>query len=124
MLGTAVSGARRLRRGLNLRRKNLSRGIAMMKAFRLTLLGVLPWATTCSFLPTTAAQAAETDADRRARAFVAMHESQIKPLEIEVARSWWLANTTGKDEAFARKQELETQLDVALSKRERFAELK
>jgi peptidyl-dipeptidase A len=59
-----------------------------------------------------------------AQAFIAAHEAKIRPLEIEVSRSWWLANTTGQDEAFQRKQELETQLDLALADRQRFAELK
>lgn len=59
----------------------------------------------------------------RANAFVARHEAKIRPLEIEVARSWWLANTTGQDEAFQRKQELETQYDLALSDAEQFKEL-
>ncbi len=62
--------------------------------------------------------------DQRAIAFIADHESRIRPLEIEVGRRWWLANTTGRDEDFARKIEIETQLDLALADRERFAELK
>lgn len=64
------------------------------------------------------------DIVERARTFVAGHEAKIKPLEIQVSLSWWLANTTGKDEAFQRKQELETQLDLALADREKFQELK
>jgi peptidyl-dipeptidase A len=68
--------------------------------------------------------AAEKDElTRQAQSFVAMHEARIRPLEIEVSRSWWLANTTGRDEAFRRKQELETELDLALADRERFRPL-
>ncbi len=63
-------------------------------------------------------------ADARATAFIAAHEANVRPLEIEVGRRWWLANTSGRDEDFARKQEIETQLDLALADRTRFAELK
>jgi peptidyl-dipeptidase A len=64
------------------------------------------------------------DTTAAANSFIAGHLEKIRPLEIEVALSWWLANTTGEDSAFARKQQLETQLDVALSDKARFAELK
>jgi peptidyl-dipeptidase A len=62
--------------------------------------------------------------EARARAFIAEHEAQIRPLEIAVGLAWWLANTTGKDEDFAAKEEAQNRLDAALSKPERFAELK
>jgi peptidyl-dipeptidase A len=61
--------------------------------------------------------------DARAERFVQRHEAKIRPLEIESARSWWLANTTGSDEAYRRKQEAETRLDLLLSDRPTFAEL-
>lgn len=67
---------------------------------------------------------ASGDWKSRAKAFVERHEAKLRPLETEVSRSWWLANTTGKDDAFARKQELETQLDLALSDADSFQELK
>jgi peptidyl-dipeptidase A len=62
--------------------------------------------------------------DARAERFVKRHEAKIRPLEIESARSWWLANTTGSDEAYRRKQEAETRLDLLLSDRRTFAEFK
>jgi peptidyl-dipeptidase A len=68
--------------------------------------------------------AADADLAERAARFVAEHEQKIRPLEVEVSKSWWLANTTGESSAFERKQTLETQLDVALANPERFAELK
>ena len=61
--------------------------------------------------------------DARAERFVQRHEAKIRPLEIESARDWWLANTTGSDEAYRRKQEAETRLDLLLSDRPTFAEL-
>lgn len=70
------------------------------------------------------ARAADASIDDRARKFVAEHEARIKPLEIEVGKRWWIANTSGRDEDFARKQEIETQLDLALADQRRFAELK
>jgi len=62
--------------------------------------------------------------DARARRFLEKHEAEVRPLEIRVNLLWWDANTTGKDEAFAKKQEAETRLDLRLSDRENFAELK
>lgn len=60
----------------------------------------------------------------KARAFVRWHESEIRPLEIRVASLWWNANVSGKDEDFQKKQDAETALDVKLSDRAKFAELK
>lgn len=67
---------------------------------------------------------AEDAVERRAQQFISQHEQLIRPLEIEVGRRWWQANTTGKEEDFAAKQAVETKLDLALSDRQRFAELK
>jgi peptidyl-dipeptidase A len=78
-------------------------------------------------LAAVAGRAAGEDAsgnNARAERFVKQHEAKIRPLEIESARSWWLANTTGSDEAYRRKQEAETRLDLLLSDRQTFAELK
>jgi peptidyl-dipeptidase A len=66
----------------------------------------------------------ETDADRRAAAFIAEHEARIRPLEIAVSRAWWKANTTGDDKDFAAKEEAQNRLDLALSDAKRFAELR
>jgi peptidyl-dipeptidase A len=70
------------------------------------------------------AVAQENDNDSRARRFIARHEAAVRPLELESARCWWNANTTGSDEAFRKKQEIETRLDLLLANRETFAELK
>jgi peptidyl-dipeptidase A len=64
------------------------------------------------------------NADDRARAFIADHEAQVRPLEIAVSLAWWKANTTGNDEDFAAKEEAQNRLDAALSNPQRFAELK
>ena len=67
---------------------------------------------------------ADKDNDSRAKRFIARHEATIRPLEIESSRCWWEANTTGSDEAFRKKEEIETRLDLLLANRETFAELK
>lgn len=62
--------------------------------------------------------------DERAEKFIAEHLRTIKPLVIEVGKRWWIANTSGRDEDFERKQQIETELDLALADKDRFAELK
>lgn len=62
--------------------------------------------------------------ERRAQAFVDAHDREVRPLEIAVAKAWWDANTSGKDEDYERKTEAETKLDAVLSDPKRFAELK
>ena len=64
------------------------------------------------------------DSDGRARAFIERHLATIRPLEIEVSRRWWDANISGKDDDYARKQAAETKLELALSDRTAFTELK
>src|SRR5436189_4655477 len=64
------------------------------------------------------------DTSEAARAFVREHEAKIQPMEIEMARAWWDANTTGKDEAFAKKEEAENRLNEALANKEQFERLK
>jgi peptidyl-dipeptidase A len=71
---------------------------------------------------TGAAEAADTSA--AARAFVREHESKVQPLEIEIAKAWWNANTTGKDEDFAAKEAAENRLNDTLADTAQFAKLK
>ncbi len=70
------------------------------------------------------AMAAQPDNDARAKQFIARHEAAVRPLETESNRRWWEANTTGSDEAFRKKEEIETRLNLLLANRETFAELK
>lgn len=67
---------------------------------------------------------AEDGMEARARQFIAHHEANVRPLEVEVALRWWDANVSGKDEAFKIKQDAEVRLDLVLANKERFAELK
>ncbi len=66
---------------------------------------------------------APADATVRAKAFIAQHEAQVKPLEVAVGKAWWNANISGKDEDFKAKEQAQNRLDEVLANRERFAEL-
>ena len=59
--------------------------------------------------------AAAGDVNQRTQAFIAEYEAKVRPLEIATSRAWWTANTSGKDEDFAAKEEAQNQLDEALS---------
>lgn len=59
-----------------------------------------------------------------ARRFAREHDSKIPPLEIEVARAWWTANISGKDEDFAAKEQAENRLNESLADTQQFARLK
>jgi peptidyl-dipeptidase A len=68
--------------------------------------------------------AQEGNASMRAQKFVDSHIALLKPLEKEAALAWWEANTTGKDEAFKRKEEAQNRIDEALADQVKFQELK
>jgi peptidyl-dipeptidase A len=61
--------------------------------------------------------------DAAAQAFVKQYESTVVPIEIEAARAWWNANTSGRDEDYAVKENAENRLNAALADPARFAEL-
>jgi peptidyl-dipeptidase A len=62
--------------------------------------------------------------DAAARGFIEDHLAKVRPLEIAVALAWWEANTTGSDEAYARKEAAQNRLDAALADAQAFARLK
>ena len=70
------------------------------------------------------AQESNPDMVLRAREVVQRFESVVRPLEIQSNLAWWDANTTGKDEDFARKEQAENQLNAALGDRSTFEQLK
>ena len=79
-------------------------------------------ALTIILTPTTAmSDQANTE---RAEKFVSDHTERLRPLEIAAGLAWWEANTTGKDEAFAKKAELENKIDAQLSSPQHFAAIK
>ena len=65
-----------------------------------TMMGVI---MVCSILSLGGRECGQHDS--AARTFAGEHDSKIRPIEIEVARAWWNANTTGKDEDFAAKEQ-------------------
>ncbi len=67
---------------------------------------------------------AGVDATEKARRFIAVHETKVRPLEVAAGLAWWNANVTGKDEDFKRKEEAQNRIDEALADRAAFAELK
>jgi peptidyl-dipeptidase A len=67
---------------------------------------------------------AEPAATERAKKFIAAHETKMRPLDIASGQAWWNANISGKDDDFARKEELQNKVDEALSNKESFAEIR
>jgi peptidyl-dipeptidase A len=63
-------------------------------------------------------------ADAQARKFIEYYEANVRPLEIEANRLSWVANVTGKEEDYLKKQAAEEKLDVCLSNSRNFALLK
>ena len=60
----------------------------------------------------------------RAKQFIKAHDAKFKPLDKRAGIAWWDANTSGKDEDFARKEEAQNAIDAALADPKAFAELK
>lgn len=67
---------------------------------------------------------ASGEVTERARKFLQSHDQRIRPLDITVGLAWWNANTTGKDEDFAKKEAAQNRLDEALADKKVFAEIK
>src|SRR5258705_8869158 len=62
--------------------------------------------------------------EQAARAFIARHLEQARPLEKTANLAWWQANTTGKEEDFKAKEGAENALNKLLSNPTTFQELK
>jgi peptidyl-dipeptidase A len=95
----------------------MSASITWINLFALTALTMLATVTS-------AAEPSPTSTESRARAFIADHETRVRPLETAASMAWWRANTSGKDEDFAAKEDAQNKLDQALSDPKKFAELK
>src|SRR5262245_36620821 len=67
---------------------------------------------------------AEPAVTERARKFLADHEAKFKPLDRRSSEAWWIANVSGKDEDFARKEEAQNAIDAALADPEAFKQVK
>jgi peptidyl-dipeptidase A len=67
---------------------------------------------------------ASPEVTKQAEKFVKDHEKRLKSLDVAANEAWWLANTTGKKEAFQKKVETQNKIDEALSDRKVFDRLK
>jgi peptidyl-dipeptidase A len=67
---------------------------------------------------------AQEDTSRAAAEFVKQYETNVVPVEIALSRAWWDANTTGSDEAFAKKETLDKQMNELLASKDDFEKLK
>jgi peptidyl-dipeptidase A len=70
------------------------------------------------------AASASPEVTGRARKFLDAHTKKLRPLEVEAAVAWWDANTSGKEEDFARKEKTQNRIDEALADADAFAEVK
>ena len=70
------------------------------------------------------AQENEEEMVTAARKFIQRYLEEIRPIEIQANLAWWDANTSGKDDDFARKEQAENRLNAALSDQSSFAQLK
>ena len=77
-----------------------------------------------SIHPASAADDSAKDLEAQAKAFIADAEKTLIPLDVAQGNAWWVANTTGTDEAYERSQEAQNKIDAVLSDREAFAKLK
>jgi len=67
---------------------------------------------------------ASPEITEQAKAFVKDYEKRLHPLDTAANLAWWTANTTGKAEDFARKEEAQNRIDAVLSDPKAFAEVK
>jgi peptidyl-dipeptidase A len=77
-----------------------------------------------SIVPTFSADDSVKELEAQAKAFIADAEKALIDLDIAQGKAWWVANTTGTDEAYERSQEAQNKIDAVLSNREAFAKLK
>src|SRR2546430_8718451 len=82
------------------------------------------WALPAVLLLGVTAVMADPTTTERAKQFVAAHDTKFKPLDRKASIAWWDANTTGKDEDFARKEKAQNEIDEALADPKPFTELK
>ncbi|MBL8795166.1 MAG: M2 family metallopeptidase [Planctomycetia bacterium] len=94
-----------------------------MLTFRVLLPAALLLAVYCAGWHIVTAQAVP-DTTEKARKFVAAHEAKLRPLEIAAGLAWWEANTTGSEEAYAKKEAAQNKIDATLADANAFKELK
>lgn len=80
----------------------------------LALTGVLLWSCTSK----------QEKMENKLKAFIEKHEATIQPLSKEAAIAYWNASISGKDEDYAKMEELNVKLTGVYTSKEAFAELK
>ncbi len=58
-----------------------------------------------------------------ARSFIREYEARVRPVENDLSRAWWKANTSGKDEDYKAKEQVQNKLDGLLSDPAQFVRL-
>jgi peptidyl-dipeptidase A len=92
---------------------NTLKYLPLVALFAGIVFGILP-----------ALSADQPTAADRAKKFIAAHEAKLRPLEVAGNLAWWNANTSGRDEDFAKKEAAQNKIDEALADTAAFAELK
>lgn len=64
------------------------------------------------------------DPESDGRRLIEEHEARIRPLEVDLQRAWWMANTSGRDEDYREKEAAQNRLDEALADPDRFARMR
>ena len=62
-------------------------------------------------MPVSSRAADDKDLEAQAKAFIAEAEKTLIPLEIEQGKAWWVANTTGTDEAYEKASRIRDELN-------------
>jgi len=62
-------------------------------------------------------------AAKTSTSFLKEHEAKLQKLETVLTEAWWVANTTGKEEDFAKKEKAQNELDSYLTQKKVFTEL-
>lgn len=91
---------------------------------KLPLTPAVLFMTIIAFTTTSRSNPPEDSTIAAGRKLIAEHEARVRPLEKAVSLAWWQANTSGKDEDFAAKEEAQNRFDAALADPARFADLR
>lgn len=90
----------------------------------ISFMGSVATAQDARELQRRAARIAATDAEKEFMALRDEYLTKYQPMYVQSARAWWVANTTGSDEAFDRKKAIEKQLVELHSDHKIFSQLK
>jgi len=72
----------------------------------------------------TTTEAGDNVGQESAEKLIAEHVEKVRPLEIAAGKAWWEANTTGRKEAYAKKEATQNAIDAALADKAVFTRIK